>query len=519
MIAKFATFIANKNYTLFATITFFTVIFILFTFPVLDSDFFWHVKTGQWIWEHKSLLSVDPFSHINWFIDQTDIHVADRTTFILKQYWLGQLALFGIWKVAGDGGVVILRSIIYTGILIFMYWWLKGGKKSIIPLATVFLVGNVLRTYPNERPQLFAYLFMVFLLYLLESLINHNKAKKHSATGLMMLMFVWSNCHGSYILGLVVITLYMISQMVSDRLCNIQFDKKRVAVMSTAMLCAFINPNGFSAFKFMVDANEGYHVSVTEYLSPIIMVYNGQPINYTYFFLLVVAVVLIIFNFRSMALRHSVVLLSLAALSLLAIRYIPFFVLAAPLISIYLPAWKPQGKYNLLLLMVMLIWLWSTDFKNVLKFRAGKVFPVQAVEFLNNVKPLGKLFNFAPWGGYLICYTGYPVFADGRTLDKRFTGLHNEIMSGADRKGILTFFQINTIVIPGVNELSCKPYPVLLQLFCNTDWSLIYQDDVALIFLRNIPQNKEILARYTINKDRMATHIYKRLGWLLKNEL
>src|SRR5690242_6315671 len=98
--------------------------------------------------------------------------------------------------------MVILRSAVYTGILAFIYRWLRGGKCGIIPLATVFMIGNVLSHYPNERPQLFAYAFMTILLFLLERLNKSGEENnKYHTIGLPLLMLVWANCHGSFILG------------------------------------------------------------------------------------------------------------------------------------------------------------------------------------------------------------------------------------------------------------------------------------------------------------------------------
>ena len=49
--------------------------------PLYDPDFFWHLKTGFWIWDNEGLPHIDPFS-IN--PQQADSH---RTWFILSSYW------------------------------------------------------------------------------------------------------------------------------------------------------------------------------------------------------------------------------------------------------------------------------------------------------------------------------------------------------------------------------------------------------------------------------------------------
>lgn len=519
MSSRPSSIITGRDYTFIAVLLFFGVISILFTFPVMEGDFFWHVRTGQWIWEHKSLPSVDPFSHINKFLNQTE-HVVGRTQFLLKQYWLGQLALFGVWKVAGEAGMVVLRAVIYTGILAFIYWWLRRERNGILPLATVFVVGNVLVDYPNERPQIFAYLFMVFMLYLLERLTRRdNPSLMTHATLLMLLMIAWSNCHGSFILGIIVIALYGAGHVLTSLLRGGTLSRPLLAVLAGSILITFVNPNGFAAFEAILDVKKAYTSSITEYASPLRLAIDQHVFHYGYWFLMAAALVALILNFRKMALHHTAVIISLAALSLTAVRYIPFFVLAAPLVAIYLPDRKPAGKYRILPFLILMLWLGTTSFQNTLKFRAAKTFPREAVQFINTVKPSGNIFNYLFWGGYLMCNSDYPVFADGRGLAENFTYLHNQVMSGLNWKGPLSYFQINTIFIPGVEQIDTQPYPILLQLLQDNDWALIYQDDEALIFIRNIPQNRDILSRYAISKDRIAKHITSRLEWLLENRL
>lgn len=508
----------NRDYIFIAALLFFAVICILFTLPVSEGDFFWHVKSGQWIWEHKCLPTVDYFSNTGSFINPTE-HVVERTRFILKQYWLGQLALFGIWKAAGEAGMVVLRTVLYTGILGFIYWWLSRSKKSIIPLATVFVVGNVLRNFPGERPQIFAFIGFVFLLYLLEKMTSRTDFRKKHALLLFFVMLVWSNCHASFILGIVIIALHATCHILLFLCRKGELDRSYLALLAGGILISFINPNGFLAFNSMMAANSNYLESTAEYLSPVTELLAQHVLDYYYWALLLVVIGTVAARFRSMALRHIVVLISLAALSLTALRYIPFFVLAVPLAVIYLPDWKPGTRSGLLPVLVVLLWLGSTDFKNVLEFRANRAFPVEAVRFLNTAKPSGNIFNYVYWGGYLMCYTDYPVFADGRGLDEKFTIIHSQVLAGMDWQSTLAFFNINTIIIPGTSEGTGATYPLLLPLYKDDAWSLIYQDDVALVLMRNLPQNREFLERHAISKERIPMHITSRLAWQLKNKM
>lgn len=518
MASKLTSFFAGRDYTFIAALLLFGFMAVLFTTPVQEGDFFWHVKTGQWIWEHKSLPSVDPFSHINRFIEPTE-HTVERTRFLLRQYWLGQLALFGVWSASGEAGMVALRSIIYTGMLGCLYWWLARGKNGIIPLSVVFFIGYVLRSYPGERPQIFAFLFMMFLLYLLEQMTTRTRSRKTHALLLFLVMLAWSNCHGSFILGIVVIALYAACHILPALLSSRPLDRPLLAVCAIAIIVSGINPNGFEAFRSIIEVKKDYLNVNIESIPPLTELFTLHVIRYYYWAVLLTVIITIAVRFRSMPLYHSVVPLALAALSLSALRYIPFFVLAAPLALFHLPDWKPKTVYALLPLAAMLLWLGGDNFSNSLQFRAHKAFPAEAARFLNTARPSGNMFNYVYWGGYLMCYTDYPVFADGRGLAENFTLIHNQALDGINWKGTLSRFNINTIIIPGTSEGFMRVYPLLMQLHMDNGWSLIYQDDVALVFLRNIPENRDILERYTIGKDRITTHITKRLEWQMKYEM
>lgn len=518
-LARITTF-ADRNYINILAGIFFLTIIVLFTFPVREGDFFWHVKTGQWIWEHKSLPFADPFSSTTQNVTQSP-EVVERTRFYLTQYWLGQLALFGTWRAAGEAGMVALRAIVYTGVLAFMYWWLRRGKNGIIPLATVFLVANVLVMYPNERPQIFAYLFMLFLLYLLEQLSIPGAALKWThIVSLLLNMLVWGNCHGSFILGIAVIAAYLLGHIVTSLRNGTAVSKPACAAMTSAMLIALLNPNGVGAFKFgFLGLQHNNTRVINEYVSFLSLTLDRQLFFYGYWVLLIISIVTICTKLRAVPLQHLLVIFLLASLSLFGIRYIPFFLFAAPLALQYLPDWDIKGRYTLFPVLFLTIWLSLANFNNSFKFRAAKAFPTKAVQFLNTAKPAGKIFNDEFWGGYLMCYTDYPVFVDGRAIIENFNTIAGLAFEGINWKWPFEFLHINVIIMPGCHQDTGKTYPLFVQLTEDNDWALVYLDEVAVVFVRNIPQNRDLIARFMIPKDQLYSHLVRRWAWLNTNDL
>lgn len=505
-----------------AILIFFTWIAIIFTTPVGEGDFFWHVKTGEWIWQHKALPTADPFSftvkEINPFNPESE-----RIPFLLKQYWLGQLVFYGIWSAAGEAGMVAFRSLCYTGILLFLYRWAAQLRTGIVPLLTVAAVGNVLRNYSNERPQLFGFILLPVLIYTLEQIRTAPELPppRWPFFTLPLVMIAWSNCHGSFILGIVVIILYLVSHLFDCIRGGNKLPVRSLIVMSTAIIATLLNPNGFGAFKEFFALSSSYTSLVAEYISPIRLAYQHHLFDYSYWFLLTAAVLLLVFYCRRMATAHLLVMAALMGLSLTGTRYIPFFVIAVPLLCRYIPEWQPKKAIrlcNVLPLLIVLLLVATADYRNILKFRAERSFPAKASAFLNEVRPSGNMFNYIGWGGYLMCYNSYPVFIDGRTLVEDLLPVHNRVLAGQSWQAILDNYSINFMIIPGTDAISIQAYPLLLQLLGNDQWSLIYQDEIALILIRNSAANNQILGRFAMDRALLSSHIQARWKWQMTND-
>jgi hypothetical protein len=496
---------------------FFLTMALLFTFPVGDGDFFWHVKTGQWIWQHHGIPSADPFSYT-----VTDVNPfrpeSHRIPFLLKQYWLGQLSLFGIWQAGGEAGMVLFRSLAYTGILAFLYWWINRIRQGFIPLLAVFLAGNVLHSYPNERPQIFAFILMPLMLYLLEQVRSREEAVTPvTVLALPLVMLVWSNCHGSFILGIALVALYGATYLIGRIRGGKAPGKKTLAVLAAAILVTALNPNGLRAFGEFFGVSRNYMGTVAENISPLALAWRHHTFDWFYWALLILTLATVVLRFRKIDSTHLLVILSLLGLSLTGVRYLPFFVLAVPLVSLYLPEVNPKGPGAILPLVAILVWMATGDYRNVLKFRAERTFPVAAARFLESVRPAGRMFNHIDWGGYLMCYTNYPVFVDGRALVEEFVTLHNNVLAGAEWQKILTDYRANMIIMPGTQLLDGNAYPILLQLLDSAEWALVFQDDCALIFLRRGTGNDSIIGKYAVSKSLITRHIQARWQWQFTN--
>lgn len=496
------------------------IIVILSTFPIGDGDFFWHVKTGQWIWQHKALPSFDPFSFTiaQFPLDESD---SGRVQFILRQYWLAQLFFYGLWNTTGEAGMVLMRAVSYAGILSFLFWWTRKETDPFTSLVTIFLIGNVLLGYPNERPQIFGFIALPILLCLLEQVrLAHDPLPRRLHILLPLVMLLWANCHGSFLVGIGAIGLYLLADLLKCVSSREPIPWKTVVLLSTSILAATLNPNGLRAIMEIFTLSGAYKDSVTEYISPIKLALQEKVFDYYYWSLVLAVVAILIARRKSIAPAHILLLLFLLLLSLTGVRYIPFFVLATPLLCQYVPP-LPGREWLKPVLAIILLVLWGTsiDYRNVLKFRAEKSFPVAATRFLAKVRPESELFNHIAWGGYLMCYApDYKVFVDGRGLLVKLVAIHDKVLSGYRWGEILDASGVNTIMIPGTHDISGETYPLIRRLSNDPQWFLIYRDDVALIYVRDVGRNRDLIARYAMDKATVAEHIKARWRWQFAGE-
>lgn len=497
-------------------IIFFSAIFCLNTTPIEDGDLFWHVRTGQWIWEHKALPHTDPFTYTVAGLNPFRLD-SQRIQFILKQYWLGQLALFGIWKIGNEAGIVLFRALTYTGILAFLYGWMRKQAQGITPLFLVFLTGSHFLSFPSERPQLFGFLFFPLLLYLLEKIrLKGNNPPGLSVALLPLLMLVWANTHGSFILGVIVIGIYLFTLPVLHFLRKETYSKSAMLSLAFAVIISSLNPCGFDAFMEIFATKRYYSAAVVENISPVAAILKFQAVYYAYWTFLAIAILTIAICIRKAHPTHVLLLLALSLLSLTAMRHTPFLLLAAPVLLCYINEKEFRYKY-IGATALLLVWIALADWKNRFRLESVDFFPKKAVQFIRSARPAPQLFNNYAWGGYLINYLPeYPVFIDGRGLIEELFYLYGRSLMTQEWRKAFDSFNVNTVIMPGFNRLDGTKYQLPLDLINDSSWFLVFQDASAMVFVRNIPENAHIIKKYAIPKSAALQH-YNMLKELIEN--
>ena len=189
-------------------IAFLAVVFFFFgvATQLAHTDVWGHLKYGAWIVQHRALPEHELFSPFS-----------DPTQMYWNFQWLSQVVFYlcyhaGDLLAGGDelhrtaGGVEMLRTL--HGLLItlkvaFLLLAMRSSTRSLPLAITGAAMYIVLGQGFNriERPQVFGEVFFALLLWLVSGL----GLPRWSILSIPLLFIVWANCHGSFLVGFVML--------------------------------------------------------------------------------------------------------------------------------------------------------------------------------------------------------------------------------------------------------------------------------------------------------------------------
>jgi hypothetical protein len=484
----------------------FGTLFVLNSFTIHEGDYFWHVNTGQWIWEHWAIPVSDPFSFT--VTDHNPFRPeSGRPHFILQQYWLSQLVLYFLWECGGDASIVVLRALIHAGLITSVFFVTLRRSDFCRALIFATLTFCYFQVISNERPQLFTVLFVYLLILFLERVTARGRSiPRVLFVGLPVMMLLWANMHGGYLLGLCIIGAYSVGYYLEQRKAFDWNSGKRILLMLGSGLAAMINPAGLPELLTELFAMPTvYQSQIRESVSSIkAILATGVMRNLTYVIMVLLIITSMVTAFKRMRLTHLLLIGGLLILSFMAVRHQVFLFLLAPLVAIYLPF--PKKKWAIPITSILLLFLVSnTNIQEPLVFAAkSPIFPVDAADFIRNTRPATNIFNYQDWGGYLVNKDpDFKVFVDGRALAEELVTEHNEIVYLENLSGLDTY-QINTAIFPIHNLVTGNVVPLAVMLMYDPDWEAVFLGTNSLVFLRKIPENNAIIRSSAVQRSSLV---------------
>lgn len=462
--------------------------------PIGDPDLGWHLAAGRHILDTGTLPRVDSFSY-----------VAQGRPWLLYS-WLAEVLFAAIDRVLGPGALIAAATIlVLSTFAIVLRTCLGTGARPAVAVAATFFAAMVAMPTWTVRPHLFSFLFVAAVAHIVA--IVDRAAKDTPTEGwpprlvwmLVPIMVLWVNTHVFFVYGFTVLGLHVLTRR---RHWLWDAETGRVPWRSLACLVAilgalFVNPYGHRLLLHLGElaGERTTFAMVNELQTPSLHHLHGKILT-AFFFSIVLALA---FSRVPRTPTELPTVLFFALLAYAMARNMPFLaILGAPVLArhadaLLRPARTPPGplsparrRVHAALLAgiaaVVAIGLCRSAIYPPERVMSRTRYPVEAVAYLNAQPPLGRLFNHFNWGGYLIAhlYPRYLVSIDGRT------GVYGD--------EILRRYRATQSLAPDWKRFleECDPQVILWQvnepfvraLELLPEWRRLYEDDVAVIFVR-----------------------------------
>ena len=164
-----------------ATTLFFLTIVLAAALSPMASDTWWQLRAGADMWASGRVLLTDTYSH------------TAAGAFWPNHEWLSQVIFYGVYRL---GGLALLS--LFAAALIVTAWiitWNLAGGPVLRRLAILLPALVPASEHWAPRPHAFSLLFLPLAVWLI---------LRRRYFWLIPLFFVWANCHGGVLLGLVV---------------------------------------------------------------------------------------------------------------------------------------------------------------------------------------------------------------------------------------------------------------------------------------------------------------------------
>lgn len=445
----------------------------LFSPELANSDFWWQLKTGEYIVQHHALPVPDPFAFTT--AAAKDAYPGESVVrrFNLTHEWLSQSILYGLYRAGGFAAIVVWRALMLTaicGLAGWIVWRRTGGLYRAIAVALA--AAAVAVDFAVDRPFLFTYLFLGVALVILES--------RRRYWLLAPLLLIWANFHGGFFLGWFAIAAYAIRE------------RRLWLPGAVAVLVSGLNPNGFRVVSVLL-AYRGSNMQskLLEWAQPEIWPPHAFGV------LTAAAVVVLLRARRKVRLSDWILFAGFAAMALMAQRNTILIGFWAPvMIATYVPWKRPVPGYARYVAAVLLLGGVGLGIAHgrFFRFQAAEWrYPAGAADFLRAHGIDARMFNTYEDGGYLMwrLWPEQRVFIDGRALSDTVFSDYGRILYNHEdaAKPLLDRYGIGVIVLNGFEYINGILYPLAPMLAGPQagDWKLVYTDPQAMVFMRHPP--------------------------------
>jgi len=449
-----------------------------------DPDYWWHVRTGQYIIEIGTLPRADIYSYT----------VPDRPW--VAHEWLSEVLLYLVQQRLGYVGNVGLFGLLamLTLLVVYATCRLRGVGEPAAAMLMLWAAGIGMAS-ANVRPQLLT----TFLLAVCALLLTlYLRGQTRALWPYPALMALWVNLHGGYIIGLVLLGLTVVGQGAARMLGQPAAPLRPLVLIALLSgMATLFSPHGLEAIWYPFTYVGSQNPSM-RYIAEWQSVDFHQTRSLIFAGSLLLAILLGVGR-RPLGPTEALWMVALALMALQSERHLALYgVVAIPLLAARLQETLPLLRGTLATwrrpALLAVIWPLVAIFLLRLAFVGGgwehaqvgrepnaRTYPAGAVEHLRTHDLPGNLFASYHWGGYLIyrLYPERPVFIDGR-MDLygdvvepyfRVTGLN------PGWRQVLDEHDVQLVLVE-------KDGPLAVVLADDPGWQLAFTGDVERLYVR-----------------------------------
>lgn len=462
----------------------------LFSFPIGDADFFWHLETGRIIAETRSIPHQEPFSY-----------TAQGAKWITHE-WLFELITWLVYKAGSYPALCVLRILFVLMAIMFPVLLYRNARVSPLWVFICAATGTViLLTRLDWRPLILTTLLFSVFIYILENFVER---RSNVLWPLPVLAAIWANWHAGVLFGIALVAYYMIWELIRkdrrpDKSSTPSWLRLAIVLIACAF-CALFNPSTVDVLLYPLRLSKVYSQvilrtnTVTELQS---LAFGRIP---AFWFSAALFLTGAIFSWRRINWRHFLILIVLALASIYRLRlteiYVPAFAAFAPILlqsitdGIY--KWCPRrpavAAHSLIgtggLIVVLLLAKGSMTGPPMLGYRED-AFPAGTSDWVERFNPPGDMYNDFAFGGYLI-HRFYPqrrVFWWGELLV--FEPIFQRLAHGETIEDIHHI----DLAIDMQSQSGVNPYGV-------EQWALVCFDSTSSLYLSRSGAASSLIAEH-----------------------
>ncbi|HET7418995.1 MAG TPA: hypothetical protein VFL27_01285 [Candidatus Dormibacteraeota bacterium] len=471
------------------------VILGLFISAEQDPDFWWHLRIGRWMVDNGRLPSQDIFTF-----------TASSHAWTDHEYLTEVL----MWLTYSNFGLVVLE--VAFGLVTWAGFWLmfQQVRRQPYAIAGIGLTAAALAGVPiwGPRAQMITFALSCLELYWIRGYLS---GRSRALNYFPLVMVLWANLHGGWVIAFGWLGVALVAELINwaihhDDPAHRMHVRRLVIIGALSAVAVAATPHFLSLYPypFQTQGSEAQQRLIVEWQSPNFHDSELRPFE-----------AMIFLTFVGFALKRPAIydlLLALLGLGLALqnVRNVALFIAAVTpvMIATYGEWWRelatarrwafvipPRRSFAVVTAAVLLVIAFATSVRvygNVNSAHQvaldSQTYPVAAADWLAAHPDVGtRMFNQYGWGGYL-AYRFYPqpnrkvfIFGEAALMGDALLNDYEHIYAlHSDWKSLLDRYGIDYVV-----ENKGDPLPNVLAT--QPDWTLVYSDSVAVIYVRHLP--------------------------------